>query len=151
MESIPVIDLGPLLGGKAEGRAAVAAALGRAAREIGFFYVSGHGVEAGLIADVFRRSAEFFALPEAAKAPLSIARSPHNRGYVAIEGESLDPSKPADLKEAFNIGLDLADDDPRILVGEAFRGVNLWPDAPRLARDDARLFRRGLGARAPPA
>ena len=31
-----------------------------------------------------------------------------------MKGESLDPTKPADLKEAFNIGLDLAADDPRV-------------------------------------
>jgi isopenicillin N synthase-like dioxygenase len=72
----------------------------------------------------------FFALPVEVKLRQSIKRSPHNRGYVAIEEESLDPSKPADLKEAFNIGLDLAADDPRVVAGEAFRGVNLWPDIP---------------------
>ena len=45
-----------------------------------------------------------------------------------MKGESLDPTKPADLKEAFNIGLDLDPADPRVIAGEPFRGVNLWPD-----------------------
>ncbi len=31
-----------------------------------------------------------------------------------------------DRKEAFNIGLELADDDPR--MGQPFRGPNHWPD-----------------------
>lgn len=103
-------------------------AVGKAARETGFFLVAGHGVPQTLIDEVFSESARFFALSDAEKDQQSIRRSPHNRGYVAMEGESLDPTRPADLKEAFNIGLDLAPDDPRVLAGEPFRGVNLWPD-----------------------
>jgi isopenicillin N synthase-like dioxygenase len=41
---LPVIDIRPLILG-AEGRSAVAAQLGRACREYGFFYIVGHGVE----------------------------------------------------------------------------------------------------------
>jgi isopenicillin N synthase-like dioxygenase len=49
---------------------------------------------------------------------------------VAMKGESLDPSRPGDLKEAFNIGLELEAKDPRVLRGEPFRGINLWPEIP---------------------
>lgn len=104
--------------------------VGSAARNIGFFYVAGHGVDPALIESVFAGSARFFALPAEVKQRQSIKRSAHNRGYVAIAEESLDPTKPADLKEAFNIGLDLAAADPRVVAGEPFRGVNLWPDIP---------------------
>lgn len=123
-DKLPVIDLSasdvPLR--------SIADHLGRAAREVGFFYVTGHGIDAQLLADVFAQSARFFALPEDVKARQSITRSPHNRGFVAMKGESLDPTKAPDLKEAFNIGLDLGADDPRVAAGEPFRGVNLWPD-----------------------
>src|SRR5262249_28306828 len=61
---------------------------------------------------------------------VSITRSPHNRGYVGLEGERLDEGKPADLKEAFNVGLDLAPDHPEVVAGRPFRGVNLWPALP---------------------
>jgi len=110
--------------------AAVAAAIGDAARNIGFFYVSRHGIDADLVASVFDGAHRFFALSLEVKQRQSIARSPHNRGYVALEQENLDPDKPADLKEAFNIGLELAADDPRVVGGEPFRGVNLWPELP---------------------
>jgi isopenicillin N synthase-like dioxygenase len=46
--------------------------------------------------------------------------------------EALDPTKAADMKEAFNVGLDLAPDDPEILAGVPFRGLNAWPDLPGL-------------------
>jgi isopenicillin N synthase-like dioxygenase len=35
-----------------------------------------------------------------------------------------------DRKETFNIGYDLPPDDPRVIAGEPFRGVNQWPDLP---------------------
>jgi isopenicillin N synthase-like dioxygenase len=120
---LPIIDM-------TADEAQLAAEIGDAARNTGFFYVSGHGVDPGLIAAVFDGSHRFFALPAEVKLRQSITRSRYNRGYVAIEEESLDPSKPPDLKEAYNIGLDLAVDDPRVVAGAPFRGVNLWPDIP---------------------
>jgi isopenicillin N synthase-like dioxygenase len=127
--SLPLIDLAPFRS-DLQPLQTVAAALGRAARGTGFFYVSGHGIDAGLIGDVFTASARFFGQPDAVKEALSITRGRHNRGYVAMRGESLDPGRAPDLKEAFNIGLDLAADDPRLVAGEAFRGLNLWPALP---------------------
>ena len=135
---------------------AFAAALGRACRETGFFCLTGHGVPPDLIARTFAQAEAFFALPEAAKAPLSIALSPHNRGWAAMGSESLDDSGgQVDRKEAFNIGLDLAPDDPRVVAGDPFRGVNVWPDLPgfratMLAAFDA-AWRLGVNLMAPVA
>lgn len=125
--TIPVIDLAPLADGP-EGLRAVAAELGAACRGVGFFYVTGHGVPARLRADTFAMGDRFFALPAATKAEVAITRSPHNRGYVGFGTETLDPAKAADLKEAFNVGLELGPDDPEILAGRPFRGLNLWPE-----------------------
>lgn len=106
--------------------------LGAACRETGFFLLENHGVPDDLRAHVFAEAARFFAQPEAAKRPLSIATNPHNRGWAYMGSESLDDtSGQTDRKEAFNIGLDLPSDDPRVLTSEPFRGVNLWPDLPR--------------------
>lgn len=128
-QPLPIIDVRATLSSDV-GETALAEAIGRAARGPGFFYLTGHPIAPALMADVFAKSAAFFALPEDDKAGLSITRSPHNRGYVALGGETLDPGHPPDLKEAFNIGLDLSADDPRVIAGEPFRGVNLWPDLP---------------------
>lgn len=128
MPEIPVIDIAALASENAGERRRVAAEIGRACRGIGFFYVAGHGIPQHAIDGAFASARRFFARPLAEKAPLSIERSPHNRGYVGLGGESLDPTKPADLKEAFNIGLELPADDPEVLAGRPLRGVNLWPD-----------------------
>lgn len=105
--------------------------LGHACRETGFFLLTGHGIAPALIDRVFSRADAFFALPEAQKRPLDIRRNAHNRGWASQGSEALDAqSGQMDRKEAFNVGLDLAPDDPRVLAGEAFRGVNIWPDLP---------------------
>ncbi|WP_298984435.1 2-oxoglutarate and iron-dependent oxygenase domain-containing protein [uncultured Roseibium sp.] len=127
---LPIIDLKPLVSGAPGGLETVAAEIGCAARETGFFYVKNHGVDQVLIGEVFAAAHKLFAQPLDAKMALTKDFFKTNRGYVPMKGENLDPTKPSDLKEAFNIGLDLAEDDPRILAGEPFRAVNLWPDLP---------------------
>ena len=63
MSAIPIIDLAPLVNGSPEQAQAVAKTLGTACREVGFFYISGHGVPPDLMARVFETSAAFFAGP----------------------------------------------------------------------------------------
>ena len=102
--------------------------LGYACRTSGFFLLADHGIDPVLVNDVFAASHDFFALDRAEKDRLAIANSRHDRGYVATGTEKLDEkSGLIDQKEAFNVGADLAPDDPRVLAGEAFRGVNQWP------------------------
>lgn len=127
---IPVIDVGALHEDSLAGKAAVARVIGEACRGLGFFYVVGHRVSDALVRQAFAMSKSFFSLSEAEKQRISILHSPHNRGYIGIGGETLDPGKPADLKEAFNIGLELDASDPEVVAGKPFRGVNLWPELP---------------------
>lgn len=125
---IPVVDLAAFDGETAR----LGAALGRAARDIGFFCITGHGIAQSLLDEIFAQSKQFFAQEIAAKDALSIRHSPHNRGYVALGEERLDASKPGDVKAAFNIGLNLPPDHPEVLANKPFRGVNVWPDATTL-------------------
>lgn len=120
---IPVVDL-------ARDEVAVARAIGAACRGTGFFYVANHGVAERTLADLLAAGAAFFALPAAEKLAVSIAKSRHNRGYVPFEGEALDPGRPGDAKEAFNMGRELAPDDPDLLAGKPFHGPNQWPGHP---------------------
>jgi isopenicillin N synthase-like dioxygenase len=123
---LDVIDLSGLGSDDPTALRRIAAELGRACRETGFFYIRNHGVADSLTSGIFNVARTFFAEPTAAKQEFAITRSPHNRGYVGLAGESLNLVE-ADRKEAFNIGLDLAAPDPDVLAGKPFRGVNLWP------------------------
>jgi isopenicillin N synthase-like dioxygenase len=159
VSAIPVIDIAPLVNGSPEQAQAVARALGRACRDVGFFYVTGHGVPPALMARVFETSAAFFSGPASIREAASFSGPGNNRGYIRLGGEALDPSKPPDVKEAFNIGLELAPDDPKLLARAPFRAANLWPDMPgfretmieyfnrlwRLGRDLHRGFALDLG------
>ncbi len=103
--------------------------VGHTCRGHGFFLLRNHGVPGSLIDATFAKSDQFFSLPDVEKRTLAIESNPHNRGWAATGSESLDESSgQVDQKQAFNIGLDLASDDPAVLGGEAFRGVNLWPE-----------------------
>jgi isopenicillin N synthase-like dioxygenase len=121
-----VIDVSALGGGSAD---ATAAAIGAACRDIGFFYVVDHGIPATLMDAAFTASAAFFARSETVKREVLYSAS-GNRGYVPMRGEALDPSRPADLKEAYNIGLELSEDDTELAAGGLFRARNLWPSMP---------------------
>ena len=127
MSALPIISLAGLRSDDPVQRRAIAAELGRACREVGFFYVTDHGIPQAVCEDAFTLAKELFALPTAEKEELSIKRSPHNRGYVAMADEKLNPESGADMKEAFNIGTDFPEDHPDVLAGKPFRGVNFWP------------------------
>ena len=115
-------------------RANFVADLGKAVRETGFFFLSNTQVPAELRSEVFRLADVFFSQTPDEKAKLSILDTPHYRGWAKPGDESLDETRPeVDTKETFNIGYDLAPDDPAILANEAFRGVNRWPDIPGFA------------------
>jgi isopenicillin N synthase-like dioxygenase len=127
---------------------AFAADLGRACRDTGFFLLTGHGISPALTDQILREADRVFDLPTADKEKLSILRHGQNRGWVAKGTERLDEkSGQVDRKEAFNIGLDLEPDDPRVLAGESFRALNVWPDLPGFRATTLRYFNAvwGLG------
>jgi isopenicillin N synthase-like dioxygenase len=130
MTEIPVIDIGPLLHGDAPARADVAAKIGAACRNIGFFYIVNHGVPAALVDAVFAETRRFFEQSEAAKAGIAIEQSEVHRGYFKIGGENLDPEKQTadgDLKEGIKIGRDLAASHPLVQAKTPLHGPNQWP------------------------
>lgn len=102
--------------------------IGAACRGPGFFYIVNHGVSSELISAVFALSKAFFEKPVAEKDRLAMTVIGNNRGYSGLKNERLDPDKPADLKEAFNIGLELPENHPEI--NDRYRGRNGWPEEP---------------------
>lgn len=135
MVQLRVIDLSPFYGGSETERRQVAAEVDAACKEIGFFAVVGHGVDADLVDDTREAVRTFFAQP--AEAKLATRSSTNDgRGYVPLEGEVLSYTTafrtPPDLKESFSIGPFDIGDEPYFRYepsGIAF-APNVWPSHP---------------------
>ena len=146
---LPILDLSSWREGDGASLARIAAEAGAACREAGFFYVAGHGVDPDLIAGAFEQSRGFFGLPLARKQALAIERVGGNRGYSGMLHEALDPGRGPDMKEAFNVGFEIAPDDPDLLAGQPFRSLNAWPSLPGFRETLLTYYDAcaGLGAR----
>ncbi|MFM9924699.1 2-oxoglutarate and iron-dependent oxygenase domain-containing protein [Variovorax sp. H27-G14] len=127
---LPLIDVATLVAGT-PGRDAVAAQIGAACRAHGFFYVTGHGVDAALVQRLEALSHRFFALPEDTKMQWRMALGGRAwRGYFPLGGE-LTSGRP-DWKEGLYLGTELPATHPRVLANTPVHGANLFPDLPDL-------------------
>jgi isopenicillin N synthase-like dioxygenase len=105
---IPVIDFSPFLTDDVEGKQRVAQEIYQACHQVGFLYLTHHGISQGAIAHIFDQTRQFFALPDEEKQAIAWSNETSNRGYVGVERERLDETKPGDLKEAFNVGKEVS-------------------------------------------
>ncbi|EJL67437.1 isopenicillin N synthase family dioxygenase [Variovorax sp. CF313] len=128
--ALPLIDVAPLVAGTA-GRDAVAAQIGAACRAHGFFYATGHGVDAALVKRLEDLSHRFFDLPEETKMRWRMALGGRAwRGYFPLGGE-LTSGRP-DWKEGLYLGTELPATHPLVQAKTPVHGPNLFPDVPGL-------------------
>lgn len=132
-DRIPLVDFAAVsrrgdsvdFGTAAERR--VAEAVGRACRDIGFFYLENHGISDAIIDQAFQQARWLFALPEAQKDGIHVRHSRIHRGYFPAFEENTDPEQTADFKEGFDMSAELPADDPDALSGNRLYGPNAWP------------------------
>lgn len=147
--ALPVLDLTQFDCGDARMRTDFLARLREASRDIGFFYLRGHGIEAAAIRDVQALSRQFFQLDEADKLSVDMEHSAQFRGYTRAGGE-LTRGQP-DWREQFDINAER----PLIAQGEGvpswtrLQGPNQWPAAlpglkPVLLRWQAEMTRLAI-------
>ena len=137
-DHIPLVDIAPLLSDDLEARKAVAREMEKAASEVGFLYVTGHGIAPELIENLQAKAAAFFALPEDVKKRYYIGNSRAHRGYVPMGEENFYSGDvpSVDKKEAFDLSVELPEDDPDHVIGYRMLGPNQWPaDMPEMRRD----------------
>lgn len=89
---LPTIDIRDLAGDDLARRQAVADAIGRAAREVGFFYITGHGIDPALIAGVREAAKQIFALPMEEKMNYYIGHSKSHKATFRKEKRSTAPA-----------------------------------------------------------
>jgi isopenicillin N synthase-like dioxygenase len=127
-EEIPIIDFAPMLGADPAAKRALAAELRHACTEIGFFYITNHGVPQALIDATFAQCPSFFGLPDEAKMRIHVRHSTNNSGYTPLLEENTDPNAKGDLHEAFDIAHELAPSDPDRDRLARYYGANQWPE-----------------------
>jgi len=115
---IPVVNFGKYRNASSpEEKKKTANEIVTAFKDSGFVYLSNHGVESSEVERTFRKSADFFRLPDEIKDKLAWEDPRANRGYVKIGRErvtqSSDPEEIAalranapDFKETMEIGRD---------------------------------------------
>nr|WP_321170109.1 2-oxoglutarate and iron-dependent oxygenase domain-containing protein [Mastigocoleus testarum] len=103
IDEIPVIDFFLFSHGNKQAKQMVVKEIHDACSQVGFIYLQNHGMSEDLIEKVFIQSKSFFDLPLKTKQQFAWSDEFSNQGYVGIERERLNPNRPGDLKEAFNL------------------------------------------------
>jgi len=125
-KEIPVIDIGAFADSNSR---SIVQELKAACCNVGFFYVSNHGIEAKVIDRVVELGKAFFAQPMAEKEKVLIDH--RIRGYLPLYYRSYEGEERAGTshQEGFWIGHEQAVD-----VVDPLRGPNQWPQYPEQLR-----------------
>lgn len=130
VEEIPVLDGGGYLAGERGAQDRLAAELRHVFENVGFYFVTNHGVPQALIDGAFAAAKAFHDQPLEKKLALKINGS--NVGYLPMRGATtrhskLNENNKPNLNEAFFLARDLPSDHPDVLAGKPFRCTNQWP------------------------
>jgi isopenicillin N synthase-like dioxygenase len=119
--ALPVVDL-------RDDPTAMRRQLRTVAHDVGFFYLTGHGVSEVLTDRLLTEARRLFALPDADKDAVAMRNSPHFRGYTRLGGELT--GGVVDWREQIDIG------PQRTPIGGPgkpdylwLQGPNQWPPA----------------------
>jgi isopenicillin N synthase-like dioxygenase len=123
---LPILDLERFERGPHE-RLTFLRDLRSAARDIGFFYLAGHGIAETDARELFAEAKRFFALPLAEKQAIAMANSAQFRGYTALGGERT--KGRADWREQLDFGVEreAIAQRPDLPAWTRLQGPNLWP------------------------
>jgi len=145
MTEIPVIDMGDVFAGRPGALARVASELRYACENVGFLYISQHGVDAALIAATFGAAAQFHNQPLEDK--MRILVNEHMQGYMPIRGSTTrssalaGESKPNE-NEAFFMQREIAPTHPKF--GFPQRTANVWPEGLTVFRATVLAYYRAM-------
>ena len=118
---LPMIDVSDLSHERALSYQRIGAEICQACEQVGFFYITGHGISDATVQAAVRASSEFFAQPTELKK--SVAVNLVNRGYMGFGECVLPNAQSACLKEVFFWGPESTASTSLPLVG-----CNRWPE-----------------------
>jgi isopenicillin N synthase-like dioxygenase len=110
--NIPRLDLNDYINGTEGQRKRFSDEIGKAFNETGFVTITNHGLSKELIDKLYEQVKELFALPEDVKLKYEKAELAGQRGYTSKGKETAKGFKVPDLKEFWQIGQTVTDNDP---------------------------------------
>jgi isopenicillin N synthase-like dioxygenase len=128
LNTLPILDFSRLDAGPDEA-VAFREELREVMHEVGFFYLTGHGIPQELVDEFLSVARRFFDLPLEDKLSIENVHSPQFRGYTRV-GEELTHGD-VDWREQIDIGVDREVVPQGEGVADYWRleGPNLWPEA----------------------
>lgn len=129
-EFIPVIDVGPFLSGEPGALDGAADEIAFALQNIGFFYIVNHGVPTALVDRILAATKAFHDLPTDDKLAIRVNRD--QAGFVPTKSSmnttsGIEKNTAPNAVEIFIVHRDRAPDEPAVLEGRRFQGLNQWP------------------------
>ena len=124
---IPVVDLSDFTGGDRERKKDFVQQLGKAYEEVGFVAVKNHLISDALINTLYGQVQQFFALPLQKKLQYEVPGLAGQRVYTSFGREHARGSDAPDLKEFFQYGQLVEDNDP---VKKEYPGNVIVKDVP---------------------
>jgi len=110
--NIPRLNLNTYINGNAEEKKRFSEDIGTAFNETGFVTITNHGLSKELIDKLYEQVTNLFKLPEATKLKYEKAELAGQRGYTSKNKETAKGFKIPDLKEFWQIGQTVTDNDP---------------------------------------
>ncbi|EXJ91535.1 hypothetical protein A1O3_00083 [Capronia epimyces CBS 606.96] len=95
--------------------------------DVGFLYLSNHGIDEAIIQDLVNILPDLFALPENVKESVALVQSPHFLGYSKFGAEIT--ARVQDQREQFELANDLPDKrslNPALPLYTRLQGPNQW-------------------------
>jgi isopenicillin N synthase-like dioxygenase len=121
---LAIVDVAGLYSDDPAIKKAVAAKIGAACDDIGFFYAVNHNVSVEVIDRARDAVDRFFALPLEDK--LKVESDRNNRGYRKV-GDTLHANGKASARDSFDLGFPVTQDDPEVKAGTPLYAPNKWP------------------------
>jgi len=126
MAELPIIDISGLRSSEQRHRRKIIRDIGDACHDIGFMYISGHGIPEETVARIRQAALDFFSRPKEEKLRLSISRDNY-RGYIPLG--FFTPNKSGlskDNYEGYKLHAETDPADP-ICAQCPIYGPNKWP------------------------
>ena len=128
---LPLIDLGEFLKSDGSSLGELPEQIRTACENVGFFFITNHGVSADLIKRIFTESKRFHDLSFEKKTALSVNQN--QRGYIIpgatkVRHSTYNKNTKFDTNATMVFASEYGEDNPHRLAGKRFYSENQWPE-----------------------